>query len=326
MSALVPTLRSLVDHADALYDAGRVGAARTSYEDLLERAQEKGDRGSEVIARSMLARCHLRRRDIDAARDCMHHARRGLPYAERPDVARRYQAANARLLVAEAEAPQTDRDDPYGETSYDRDRTAAVTRATEGLRDYLDWARESGAWEEAIDACCLLAASSRTNEDKASWLHMAADIAAQHELDALGGKVFHDLAVVLEVLERHEDALEAWENAARRHAQTGTVRQQVSAAWAAGSIAIRLEDFALAQTRLEKAVRDAEPTDDCGDLLALALADLSIVHELTGDVVEARRALIRALALARENDLVSTWPDRWRTMGEQARRLDVDQG
>ncbi len=323
MSALVPTLRSLVDHADALYEAGRLAVARSAYEDLLERAQEKGDRGSEVIARCMLARCHLRRKDLDAARDAMHHARRGMPYAERPDVARRYQAANARLLVAEAEAPQ-DRDDPYGEASYGRDPVGSAAGATEGLRDYLDWARENGAWEEAIDACCLLATTSRTNEDKASWLHMAADLAAEHELDALGGKVFHDLAVVLELLERHEDALEAWENAARRHAHTGTVRQQVSAAWAAGSIAIRLEDFALAQTRLERAAHDAEPTDDCGDLLALALADLAIVHELTGDVVEARRSLIRALALARENDLVSAWPERWRTMGEQARRLEVE--
>ena len=200
----------------------------------------------------------------------------------------------------------------------------AATRAAEGLRAYLDWARDAGAWEEAIDACCLLASTSRTNEDKASWLHMAADLAAQHELDALGGKVFHDLAVVLELLERHEDALDAWENAARRHAMTGTVRQQVSAAWAAGSIAIRLEDYALAQTRLEAAARAAEPTDDCGDLLALALADLAIVHELTGDVVEARRSLLRALVLARENDLVTNWPNRWRTMGEQARRLDVE--
>lgn len=324
MSALVPTLRSLVDHADALYDAGRVAAARTAYEDLLERAQEKGDRGSEVIARCMLARCHLRRKDLDAARDAMHHARRGMAYAERPDVARRYQAANARLIVAEAEAPPVDRDDPYGEPSYDPDPAGAAIRATEGLRDYLDWARENGAWEEAIDACCLLASTSRTNEDKASWLHMAADVAAEHELDALGGKVFHDLAVVLELLDRHDDALEAWENAARRHAQTGTVRQQVSAAWAAGSIAIRLEDFALAQTRLEKAVHDAEPADDCDDLLALALADLAIVHELTGDVVEARRVLIRALQLARENDLVSAWPDRWRTLADQARRLEVE--
>lgn len=310
MSALVPTLSALLEHADALFDAGRVPAARAAFELLLERAQDRSDRAMEAVSRAMLARCHLRRKDVDAARDALSHAQRALRLADRPDARRRVRSSEARLFVVESRLDE------------DPERAEA---AREGLRSYLDWARDNALWADAIDACRLLADATSRDEDRASWLQMAVDLGVEHDLDELTGVVFNDLAVTLELLERPEEALEAWEQAHSRFRRGGSARQRVTAAWAAGTLAVRLDDYPLAQERLEEAVRDAEPADDCGDLLALALADLAQVHASAGDVPEAGRALVRALKLAREHDLAQAWPERWRAMRDQARRLDLEE-
>lgn len=315
MSALVPTLRSLLDHADALFEAGRIPAARAAFEDLLERAQDKSDTATESMARTMLARCLLRRKDVDGARDALDEAARRLP-THHMEASRRYQAAVARVHVALAARA--------AENSGPEELTEARDRAVEGLRRYLDWARDRESWTEAIDACRLLGETARTDEDRASWLQMGVDVGVEHEIEALTGRVYNDLAVTFESLDRPEAALDAWEQAHHWYRRHGAVRQIVSAAWAAGALACRLEDWPLAQIRLEQAIAAAEPADDCGDLLALALADLSRVHEASGDTIEARRSMIRAVQLGREHDLMRAWPERWRALREQARRLELD--
>lgn len=305
MTVLVPTLRSLLDHADALFSAGRVQAARAAYEELLERAQEKTDRSTEAIARTMLARCLLWRKDFDGARDAWQEAGLRLP-KEHPEAVWRHRATQARLAVADA---ARDGGDPR--------------EAQADLRDYLDSARAAGAWREAIDACFLLCEGAKL-EDRLAWLQLATDIGSEHSVDSLLGRAWHDLATVLEQLERQDAALDAWENAYTYYKRTGTTRQVVSAAWAAGSLACRVEDWPLAQTRLEQAIAAAEATDDCGDLLALALADVARVHDSAGDVIEARRVMLRAIAMAREYDLARDWPERWDGLRLQAKALDLD--
>ena len=74
MPALVPTLASALGVADGQFRAGRLSHARRAYASLLERAQDKGDHATEVIARVMLAWAALRARDLDGARDGLEQA------------------------------------------------------------------------------------------------------------------------------------------------------------------------------------------------------------------------------------------------------------
>jgi tetratricopeptide (TPR) repeat protein len=300
MSVLQTTLRTALEHADALFEAGRLPAAQSAFEDLLEKAQERSDHGIEVVARVMIARCLLRRHDVGGALQGIADAEQRLDPDHRESAAR-LRAAKARILL---EA------DPIA--------------AKEELRAYLRWAEERFAWFEAVDALLLLAGSAATPDDRVSWLQRAADLGQEQGLDGPMGRVHGELAAALEQQGRIEEALDAWQMALQSYRKNGPVRSRIASAWAAGSLAARVEEWPLAQKCLEEAVREAERTDDCIDLLALALADLARLHEASGDVIEARRVMIRALRLAREQDLVRAWPEKWEALRAQARALELD--
>jgi tetratricopeptide (TPR) repeat protein len=293
---LTTTLHRVLESADAAFEAGRTPAARAAYEDLLERAQGRTDRPMEVIARAMLARCHLRRKDPDAAREQLDLARQRLDAGHVASVGR-WRASRARLAIF----------------------------AEEGLaevRAYLDWAEERQVWSDAIDACELLAATN--GPDRAVWLQRAVDLGVEHEVEAPLGRVHAALAGAFEQEDRLDEALDAWQQALAWYQKCGgTTRQIVGAAWAVGVLAIRTDDWPLAQRSLERATVLAEATDDCGDLLALALSEVARIHEASGDVIEARRVLLRSLAVARTHDLPRLWPERWNEIQLQARALEI---
>jgi len=48
------------------------------------------------------------------------------------------------------------------------------------------------------------------------------------------------------------------------------------------------------------------------------------VHQQWGDDIEARRQLLRALAVGREIALAQRWPDRWDAMLAHAHKLELD--
>jgi len=62
---------------------------------------------------------------------------------------------------------------------------------------------------------------------------------------------------------------------------------------------------------------------DCMDLQAWIRSDLALAYEAAGDVVGARHQIVRALQLAKEQDLASLWPDRHGVLLAHARRLEV---
>lgn len=301
---LATTLRSQVEAAEAHLVAGRLAAARAAFEALVERAQERLDRETEAMAWAGLARCHLRRREPDAARVELRKAEARL---ESPvgEAAGRVWAVRARLSLG---APDV----------------------LDALKRYLAWAEDAGNGAAVVDACELLAGvavDGRGREcapdERIHWL--------QHALDQIGergphealGRLQGELATALEAMGALDEAFDAWESALRAHGRHGSPRQIVGAAWAAGTLAVRLGEWPTAQQHLEQAIAGAASADDCGDLHALALAELARVHEASGDVVEARRTLVRALALAREQDLADLWPGRWDELLAQARSLEL---
>ena len=298
MPALVTTLQSVLTRADAYFEEGRHARARAAYERLLERAQERADRPMEVVARAMLARCHLLRRDPEAARGELDQAEAFLDPAHLAST-RRLQAARARVGLA----------------------AAAPSEVGAQLRAYLTWAEGEGAHAEVIDACMLLADH---DADPERWLQRAIAHGLEHEFDAPLGRVYSALAGRLEQEGRLERALEAYQQALHHHRCGGGTRQVVAVSWAAGAVACGLEDHPLARALLEEAVQEAEGADDCEDFLALALADLAEVHEAAGDVVEARRLVLRSSGLARAQDLPRAWPERWRRLLAHARRLELE--
>lgn len=300
MPALVTTLIVRLEAADVLHAVGRFGSALTSYEDLIERAQERSDRPVEAAARSMAARCLLARGDLDGARAHLD-AVSALGARDDVPVEARRQAAAARLAL------------------HDPDPSVAEV----ALAGYVRWADERDHAPSLIDACGLCA-SRADGFERATWLERAAHEATAAGLSREIGRLFTDLGACLDGLGRLDDALVAYERALRGHAETGTVRQQVGGRWAAGEAALRLEDFPLAQEHLEAAIRLAETSDDALDLLALALADAARVYEAAGDVVEARHAVLRALRVAREQDLAELWPGRFGALLDLARALDLD--
>jgi tetratricopeptide (TPR) repeat protein len=300
LPALVTTLLARLEAADALHAAGRFGSALTAYEDLIERAQERGDRAVEAAARSMAARCLLARGDLEGGRAHLQAAGELADVDDASAHARRH-AARVRLAAHDPDL-------------------VAVDHA---LQAYLWWADEHDHPAALVDACTL-AAGRASGAERATWLERAAHEAAAANLHAEVGRLFTDLGACLDGLGRLEDALEAYERALRQHEATGTVRQRVGSRWAAGEACLRLDDPASAQSHLEAAVRLAEASDDALDLLALALADLARVHEAAGDVVEARHTILRAARVGREQDLADLWPARWVGLVAFARTLDLD--
>jgi len=298
--ALVTTLLSRLEAADLLHAQGRYGSALAAFEELIERAQERSDRRIEVAARSMAARCLLSRGDTEGARAHLEAA----PVLSSPhDIAieARRQAARARLAL------------------HDPDPSIAEA----GLTAYLRWADASDHAPALVDACTITAGRVHGAE-RATWLERAAHEAAAAGLRPEIGRLFTDLGACLDGLGDLEGALTAYERALREHREVGTTRQLVGSLWAAGEAALRLEDYPLAQGHLERAVALAEPSDDALDLLALALADAARVYQAAGDVVEARHAVLRAVRVAREQDLAELWPARFKALLELGRSLDLD--
>jgi len=298
---LVTTLRSLLSQADAHFENGRIAQARSAFEDLLERSQEKADHAMEVVARTMLAHVHLRRRDTEAARNELDMAAELLD-AQHMESHTRYRAVLARLALA-GSAPEV---------------------AHREVVAYLHWAEGVGEHAAAVDAALLLAERSDAS-DQEDWLHRAIDIAQENAVENRLAEAFTSLGALLDKSARHEEAFDAWEQARAYHLRFGTQRQIVAAAWAVGSLACKLEDWPTALSRLDEAVSGAEKAEDtCDDLLALALADMARVYEAAGDVIEARRLLLRAATLARHQDLPRFWPERWKDLIEHGRRLELD--
>jgi tetratricopeptide (TPR) repeat protein len=308
MSVLVTTLRSVLATADGHLSEGRLGAALRAYEDLLERSQARTDRAMEVVARSMLAQCRLRSRDVDGAREQLHTAARVLDPLHLESHAR-YRRSLCRLAVEEG---------------------LSNTVKSE-LRDYLAWAEAVRSHAEVLDACMLLARTS-SPEDRIDWLQRGIDHALNFEvLDELGG-AYNDLAAALDQAGRLNEALEAYQQSLTWHERNaergirGAKRGVVGAGWAVGALANRLEEWPLSRIRLEEALAAADGLEDTEDLAGWITAELAIVHEAAGDVVEARRLCLRALKMGREQALDAVWPERWQSLCDHARRLELDPG
>lgn len=304
MSVLVTTLRTVLATADAHFGAGRVAAARRVFEDLVERSQARTDRPMEVVARAMLARCHLRARDLEGARDQLRAAAR-LADATHHESYGRYLGALVRVAVEEG----------------------PPSVAREEALSYLRWAEEAGAGHEVLDACLLLAWQCDA-EQRVDWLQRGIDDALARGGHPELGRAYNDLGAALDQGGRGEEALDAYEMALQCHQDDralgrGDARSVVAAGWAVGAVACRLEEWPLARARLEDALRLAEGADDCLDLLGLILGDLAAVYEAAGDVIEARRLILRALSVGAQQELALVWPQRWRALQEQARRLEV---
>ena len=297
----VTTLRTLLAQADSAYDEGRIPAARAAYERLMEEAQVRADHAMVVTARSMLARCYLRRPDLERVRELLRQAA-GLLDPNHLESHGRSRAALARLATLDASSDT----------------------AREELLDYLRWAESAGVGHEVLDAALLLAEASDDPHERVSWLQRGIDHALDRGVTRRLGYAYNELATALEVLDKTEDALEAYRQALRVHRDHGTPRQITAALWAVGATAVQLEDWPLGRTCLEEAIQGCESVEECADLLPLALIDLAAVHEAAGDVVEARRLALRALALAREQDLARFWPQKWDHMVRYARSLDLD--
>ena len=306
MSVLVTTLRSVLAGADAHLAEGRLGPSIRAYEDLLERSQSRTDRAMEVVARSMLAQCLLRSRDLDGAREQLQSAARLLDPLHLESHAR-YRRSLCRLAVEEG-LPNTVRRE---------------------LRDYLEWAEVSRSHPEVLDACMLLARTS-SPEERIDWLQRGIDHALNFEVhDELGG-AYNELAAALDQAGCLAEALEAYQQSLSWHQRNvecglrGANRGVVGAGWAVGALANRLEEWPLARARLEEALSTAQHLEGADDLSGLITAELAIVHEAAGDVIEARRLCIKALKLGREHALDSVWPERWLSLCDHARRLELD--
>ncbi len=297
---LVTTLHVRLSEADSLLRRGRAGAARGVYEEVLERAQERADGVMEVMARSMLARCLMRLRDVEGARDQLEAAGRRLDEGHVVSFAR-YREAQARLAIHDGPAQ----------------------RALDELRDYLRWAEDMDVPESVLDACVLLGDHS-DSEERVSWLGRGIEhVVARGETSGLGG-AYNRLGAALDHLGRSDEALEAYQGALSIHRMGDDGRSRAAAAWAVGVLACRVEDWPLARARLEEALGVAESDDRCADLVALVLGDLSRVYEAAGDVVEARRLILRALRLGREQHLGDFAPARWQGLLAIAQQLDLD--
>lgn len=299
MRALVHTLNALLERADQLFDEGPLSKALQAYEELLSTAQEKMDRSTEVMARSRIAECCLIRQEEAEASEQLSRAAEVLDVQNRTAHGR-YKWAQVRCIIA-------------------TDNTGVIR---ETLEAYVQWAEEASHFECLIDGCCLLANQSE-DESRIQWLERALQVGQETQTSDRLGRICNDLASALDVVGRRKEALEAYELALGWHRMTGSVRDQVGACWAIGTVALREEDLPLARERLEEAVQLAGDNPDHQDLAALSLADLARVHHESGDEIEARRLLIRGLILAKEVDLAAAWNQAWRAMLEFAKVLDI---
>ncbi|MCO4745679.1 MAG: hypothetical protein KC912_12880 [Proteobacteria bacterium] len=299
MSQLVTTLRSLLAEADLHFHGKRPAQARTAYEGLLESAQERGDHPMAVTARCMLARIAMQRRATDEARSHLADAA-GTLDPNHFESHTRYRAALARLSVAEG-PPEAARAE---------------------LRHYLDWAESNAQWEEVVDAGVLLAENAASAQEGREWLERAIDAASAYGVRERLGHLYTHLAALHEVDGQHERALDAHQSALAWNEKQGSAREIVASCWAVGASALAVEDWPLARAKLEQALQLGESNEDCRDLMPLALSDLAAVQLATGDEIEARRLMLRAMDEAKEQDLATFWPERWSAMVEQAHNLD----
>ncbi|TNE90662.1 MAG: hypothetical protein EP330_07680 [Deltaproteobacteria bacterium] len=299
MSQLVSTLRSLLDEADGHLRARRPQKARSAYERLLEQAQERADRPMVVMARAMLARVAVQRRALDEAQAMLDEAASWLDPGHHESRGRMY-AARVRWIAASGEPALHDT-----------------------LREYLDWADRAEQWEEAVDASALLAEHAADTQDSVQWLERAIDIARLHGVSRRLGGLYTHLASLHERDGNGREALRAHQAARSAHLDHGDRQDQVRSTWAVGASAVSVEDWPLAQQRLEEALSLAEGEADVQGLVPVVLADLATVYAASGDVIEARRAMQKALDLAREQDLASWWPERWAAMTRQSDALDA---
>jgi len=299
VKALVTTLTAPLEAADSLYDQGRLGAALTAYRDLLDQAQDKADRAAEAIARAMLARCLLLIPEdgADQQTEADHHLQAISPFEhDLPlEAQARIRGTYARMRAGQQSA----------------------------LRDYLTWADDHGHGPSVIDACVLLSRSHQ-GEERATWLSRAVDEAEVVGRLRQAGTLALELGGILDALGRLEESARAYGRALQHQQTHGSPRGAASAAWAKGNVQARIEDDAEAREALEEAVKRAARTDEARDILALALADLARVHEAAGDVVEARRLVIRAVRIAREEGIPSLWPERWSSLVAYGRSLELE--
>lgn len=300
MPGLATTLRNLAEYADSLWYEGRQSAALGVYEDLLQRSQERTDRMSEVIARSMLALCALRRKDLEGAQVQLRSAGRYVD-PEHLESYERYRGALCRLAID----------------------GSSLEAAKQELLDYLAWAEERRVFSAVLDACLLLGRNSNPQE-RVDWLQRGIEQARVGGAVRDLGRAYMELAACEDQLGQCSDALESYEQSLHWHEISGQARDIISATWAVGSLCVREEDWPKAREVLEKGQATCAKTDGCDDLLALITADLALVYEAAGDVIEARRLVIQALSLAREQSLDGLWPQRWRALREHAKSLELD--
>lgn len=295
----VTTLRTLLAEADRAFASGQVRSSLASAERLLSRAVERNDRLMTVSARALMARCHLLRRDLDAAADQLQAAGPLLD-PDHVESTGRYQAAHARLVAA---GP-----DP------------AESRAA--LHAYLAWAEDADDAAHIADACLLLADVS--GPDATGWLERVVDVATLRGVHVLLGPAANRLADALDRDGRAPEALEAYRVALDAHRSYGTARQVAATAWAVGALAVRLDDPSLARATLEEALALAVVEPECADLEPRVLLELARVADDAGDRVEARHLILRAVRVARDHGLHAYWPDTWEDLVRFARGLELD--
>ena len=297
--ALVPTLNTLLGRADQLFEEARLGKALEVYEQLLAQSQETLDRSTEVIARCRIAECFVMRNEPFAAEEQLQRAKERLDDTHLRVVAR-YRWAHIRWVLA----------------------TEDVVAKREALNTYIHWADGAAQYALVIDGCRLMA-DHGPEEDRISWLERALQVGQESQTTEHLGRNSNDLAAALDGAGRASEALETYEMALGWHRLRGSVRDQVGACWAIGSVALREEDFPLAFERLNEAVAMAGNAPEHQDLLALSLADLARAHFETGDVIESRRVLLSAMEHARAVDLATTWNQAWQNVHSLAKALDL---
>ena len=300
MALPATSLYARLEEADALIRIGRIGSARMAFNALLEAAQDRGDRPNETIARAMLAQCALHQGDLQAARTHLREARARVD-TDNTTIEGRVRSVEVRLVMADEHAPD----------------------AQGALHDYVRWAEDHRAWPQVVDGCRLLSATA-TPTDRAYWLRRAVQVTLDYGLREQSGALYNELAVSLDALDRADEAFEAYRQALAWYRRTGTTRQVAAACWAVGAVAVQQEDWGTAETHLAEAIRITAGSPDHQDVHALALADLARIHAASGDVIEARRVMIRAMAMAREVDMPTEWPQRWESVQAFARELELD--
>ena len=300
MPALVTTLSSRIEQAEQWLQVGRVGRALKAFEEIVFEAQERSDVAAEVTARSMLARCNLLRREFGEARAQLEAAAYQLDPMHLQAVYR-YRGAAVRLELVNAEHSE----------------------ARSALREYLEWAEQARVGAAMLDAYLLLADTEEV-EERVGWLQRAIDTAGTEGLEARLGGLYELLGITYARVERDQEALESYQLGLQWHARHGSARQLAATEWAAGATACRLEDWPLARVHLEKALEHLERSGEAEDLLSLVLVDLARVYEAAGDVIEARRLMVRGALVAREQGFPLLWPERWEALVRYGRTLELE--